>query len=99
MCHELKYASEFAFYLPGLPRIGLQDYTTKFWRPNGSKRDSRCLSTIEAIYYFLREYHANFNENAYDGRYDNILMLFKFLYSKIRTFHNGGDTLKAYKTV
>ena len=81
----------------GLPRIGLKKYTTKFWRPNGSQCDSSHLATIEAIYFFLREYHQHILKQEYSGEYDNLLMIFKFMYGIIRDYHGGGSNLKAYK--
>lgn len=75
----------------------MHTYTTKFWRPNGSKRDNTCLATIEAIYYFLKEYHTIILKQEYSGEYDNLLIIFKYMYKKIREYHNGGSNLKAYK--
>lgn len=81
----------------GLPRIGMQSYITKFWRPNGTQRDPTRLATIEAIYYFVREYHTIYMAQSYDAQYDNLLMIFKFMYMKIRDFHHGGGKLRAYR--
>ncbi|XP_067942275.1 tRNA-uridine aminocarboxypropyltransferase 1-like [Watersipora subatra] len=84
--------------LSALPKIALKNYETQFWRPNGSRRDASCLATIEAVYYFLREYHSIYLGLEYKGEYDNLLMIFKYMYLKIRDYHDGGDYLKAYKT-
>ncbi|KAF6032983.1 DTWD1 [Bugula neritina] len=83
--------------LSGLVRISMCDYHTQFWRPNGAKRGATYLSTIEAIYFFLREYHTTYLNLPYDAEYDNLLMIFKFMFLKIKKFHNGGDNLKAYR--
>jgi len=74
----------------------MHSYTTRFWRPNGAKRSAECLATIEAIYYFLREYHTAFLKEPYNGDYDNLLFLFKYFYLKIRDYHEGGEKLRAY---
>ena len=81
----------------GLPKIAMHSYETKFWRPNGSKRDASCLATIEALYYFLTEYHTIYLRQPYDGQYDNLLMIFKYMYMKIKDYNKGGRELKAYK--
>lgn len=75
----------------------MHTYKTKFWRPNGKRYDDTCLATIEAIYYFLKEYHTIFLGQEYTGQYDNLLCIFKYMYLKIRDFHSGGANLKAYK--
>lgn len=74
----------------------LKTRETKFWR---HQRDipNTYLSTVEAMYYFLREFHDQFISNTYRGEYDNLLFFFKFMHGKIRTLYDGGDDLKAYK--
>ncbi|KAL4229028.1 DTW domain-containing protein 1 [Mactra antiquata] len=82
--------------LKGLQCVELKTQETKFWR---SQRDipNTYLSTIEAMYYFLTEFHEQFISSVYQGEYDNLLFFFKFMYGKIRTLYDGGDNLKAYK--
>ena len=74
-------------------QVYLQQYNTKFWR--FQDKGETFLATIEAIYYFLREYHtirmlpqwSSAPENHYyDSRYDDLLVLFVHQYCKIQ-FH------------
>ena len=84
------------FFFTGLKCVELKTRTTKFWRHQKDKPDTY-LATIEAIYYFLRDYHEYFIPRPYRGEYDNLLFFFCFMYQKIRKFHDGGKHLKAYK--
>ncbi|KAJ3018382.1 DTW domain-containing protein 1 [Thoreauomyces humboldtii] len=57
--------------------------TTLFWRyqPFGD----HCLSTIEAIYWFFRDYHAAAcKDEVYDGRYDDLLWYFRMQWRLIQ---------------
>ena len=69
---------------------------TVFWRYQDL--GEHCLSTIEAIYYFMREFleaQEMVNDNklmCYDGRYDNLLYFFSFFYHLIqRSYNNNPD--------
>ena len=69
---------------------------TVFWRYQDL--GEHCLSTIEAIYYFMREFEEakNKNENSekvvYDGRFDNLLYFFSYFYHLIqRSYINNPD--------
>lgn len=77
--------------------IQLKSRETKFWR-HQKDNPATYLSTIEAVYYLVRDYHELFLEDtSYNGEYDNLLFFFSFMYQKIRTFYDGGKDLKAYK--
>ncbi|XP_060598738.1 tRNA-uridine aminocarboxypropyltransferase 1-like [Ruditapes philippinarum] len=82
--------------LRGLQCIELKTRETKFWR-HQKDIPNTYLSTIEAIYYFLREFHEQFVLSRYSGQYDNLLFFFSYMYKKIRTLYDGGSDLKAYK--
>ncbi|KNH08458.1 DTW domain containing 1 [Perkinsela sp. CCAP 1560/4] len=74
--------------------VTLQDYATLFWRFQSEGEGH--LSTIEAIYYFFREFHQVRNEqagesNAYDGRYDDMLFLFVHQYLTIQSHYSQND--------
>ncbi|XP_066491619.1 tRNA-uridine aminocarboxypropyltransferase 1 isoform X2 [Tiliqua scincoides] len=69
--------------LQGLLQIELKSRKTCFWRHQKGKPDTY-LSTIEAIYYFLVEYHKDVIEEKYEGQYDNLLFFFSFMYKLIR---------------
>lgn len=69
--------------LQGLLQIELKSRRTCFWRHQKGKPDTY-LSTIEAIYYFLVEYHNVVLEEKYEGQYDNLLFFFSFMYQLIK---------------
>ena len=80
-----------------LQRIELKSRETKFWRHQKDKPRTY-LATIEAIYYFMRDYHEYVTPTEYDGEYDDLLFLFCFTYNKIRhLFDDSGKHLKAYR--
>lgn len=74
----------------------LKSRKTKFWRHQRDNPETH-LSTIEAIYYFVRDYHDLFVLDTYNGEYDDLLYFFTFMYKKIRHIYDGGKTLKAYQ--
>ncbi|GAB1610634.1 DTW domain-containing protein 1-like [Argonauta hians] len=82
--------------LKGIRCVELKTRHTKFWRHQRDKPNTY-LSTIEAIYYFLRDYHSIFLSEDYHGEYDNLLFFFCFMYQKIRRMYDGGHRLLAYK--
>ncbi|XP_064013746.1 tRNA-uridine aminocarboxypropyltransferase 1 isoform X2 [Pogoniulus pusillus] len=69
--------------LQGLLQIELKTRKTCFWRHQKGKPDTY-LSTIEAIYYFLVDYHQEILKENYKGQYDNLLFFFSFMYTLIR---------------
>ncbi|KAJ6664094.1 hypothetical protein lerEdw1_008309 [Lerista edwardsae] len=69
--------------LQGLLQIELKSRKTCFWRHQKGKPDTY-LSTIEAIYYFLVEYHKELLKEKYEGQYDNLLFFFSFMYKLIK---------------
>ncbi|XP_078375696.1 tRNA-uridine aminocarboxypropyltransferase 1-like isoform X2 [Oculina patagonica] len=69
--------------LEKLQKVKLESAVTHFWRPQRKKPDT-CLATIEAIYYFFKEYDQHILKRAYDGRYDNLLYFFAFQYNLIQ---------------
>ena len=85
----------FFVYL-GLQQVEIKRHKTKFWRHQDDKPPTY-LATIEAIYYFLREYHDLFLRTTYHGQYDNMLFFFNFMYHKIKGLYDGGKKLKAYQ--
>ncbi|XP_052095368.1 tRNA-uridine aminocarboxypropyltransferase 1-like isoform X2 [Mytilus californianus] len=79
--------------LKGLPYIMLKDRESKFWRHQRENPPSY-LSTIEAIYYLLCDYHDFFISVNYNGDYDNLMFFFSFMYNKIHGLYIG-RTLRA----
>ncbi|XP_060078101.1 tRNA-uridine aminocarboxypropyltransferase 1-like [Ylistrum balloti] len=83
--------------LRGLTCLELKTRHSNFWR-HQKDLPPTYLSTIEAIYYFVRDYHDIFlASEKYDGRYDNLLFFFTFMYNKIKNMYDGGKNLKAYR--
>ncbi|KAK6195793.1 hypothetical protein SNE40_001148 [Patella caerulea] len=82
--------------LKDITRVELKSRKTKFWR-NHDGNPEEYLSTIEALYYFVCDYHNLCLPSEYDGQYDNLLFFFCFMYDKIRQSNHGGKHLKAYK--
>ena len=81
-------------FILGLPRVEISSRRTIFWRYQKGK-PKEYLATIEAIYYFLVDFHCIVLNKKYGGEYDNILFLFKFMYDKIHELYDH-DSLRAY---
>ena len=43
--------------------------------------------SFQAVYFFLRDYQDAVTEVPYDGEYDDMLFLFKFMHEKIHTLY------------
>lgn len=69
--------------LQGLMSVELTERKTCFWRHQKGSPDTY-LSTIEAIYYFMVDFHMQILEKDYNGEYDNLLFFFSFMYKLIR---------------
>jgi len=74
--------------LLALPRVELEPRPTMFWRHQKGK-PREYLATIEAIYYFMVDYHKVISEKPYNGEYDNLLFFFKFMYEKIHQLYSS----------
>ncbi|XP_038669185.1 tRNA-uridine aminocarboxypropyltransferase 1 [Scyliorhinus canicula] len=68
--------------LQELLHVELRTRKTRFWRRQKGKPDTY-LATIEAIYYFLVDYHSLFLKENYNGEYDNLLFFYSFMYRLI----------------
>ncbi|XP_001380508.1 tRNA-uridine aminocarboxypropyltransferase 1 [Monodelphis domestica] len=73
--------------LQGLLQVELKTRKTCFWRHQKGKPDT-FLSTIEAIYYFLVDYHTAVLKEQYKGQYDNLLFFYSFMYQLIKNAKN-----------
>lgn len=82
--------------LKDLHRVEIHNHQTQFWRCQEGIPTS-CLSTIEAIYYFMREFHEEVLGLTYMHEYDNLLFFFVYFYRKIREKYQGVKELKAYQ--
>lgn len=76
--------------LQGLLQVELKTRKTCFWRHQKGKPDT-FLSTIEAIYYFLVDYHTDILKENYKGQYDNLLFFYSFMYQLIKNAKGSGD--------
>uniref|UniRef100_A0A3B1JZZ1 tRNA-uridine aminocarboxypropyltransferase 1 n=1 Tax=Astyanax mexicanus TaxID=7994 RepID=A0A3B1JZZ1_ASTMX len=68
--------------LQALPQVELKSRKTCFWRHQRGSPDTY-LATIEAIYYFLKDFHIHCLEREYNGEYDNLLFFYSFLHKLI----------------
>eukprot|EP00759_Apiculatamorpha_spiralis_P014019 PhF_6_TR20794/c0_g1_i2/m.29858 len=68
-----------------LHHVKLNQYKTMFWR--FQDKDMTYLATIEAIYFFLREHFSACTKTEYDGRYDDVMLLFAHQYATIQKYY------------
>lgn len=68
--------------LQDLLQVELKSRKTCFWRHQKGKPDTY-LATIEAVYYFLRDFHEVCLDQIYSGEYDNMLFFYSFLHSVV----------------
>ncbi|XP_021484186.1 tRNA-uridine aminocarboxypropyltransferase 1 [Meriones unguiculatus] len=73
-----------------LLQVELKTRKTCFWRHQKGKPDT-FLSTIEAIYYFLVDYHSDMLKEKYKGQYDNLLFFYSFMYRLIKNAKGSGE--------
>jgi DTW domain-containing protein YfiP len=66
--------------------VKIESYKTRFWRYQ--KEGDTCLATIEAIYYFAKEFEEARSGN-YQGQFDDLLWYYSHMYRLIQ---------KTYKT-
>ncbi|XP_076426692.1 tRNA-uridine aminocarboxypropyltransferase 1 isoform X3 [Peromyscus maniculatus bairdii] len=76
-----------------LLQVELKTRKTCFWRHQKGKPDT-FLSTIEAIYYFLVDYHSDMLKEKYKGQYDNLLFFYSFMYRLIKNAKGSGEKTK-----
>eukprot|EP01132_Coremiostelium_polycephalum_P005688 gene5688-7078_t len=67
--------------------IKIDQQKTLFWRYQNF--GDSYLATIEAIYYFFKEFHQAGNNGQYDGRYDNLLYYYAFFYNLIQNSYKS----------
>jgi len=71
-----------------LKTIKITHQETHFWRYQ--EVGKHCLATIEAIYYFFKEYQQKMT-GIYNGEYDNLLFYFIYYYNMIQDEYKQGD--------
>jgi len=67
--------------LQGLKCVRIDLQKTLFWRYQ--QCGDNCLATIEAIYYFFKEYQLK-TAGTYEGEYDNLLYYYSLFYNIIQ---------------
>ncbi|XP_072889199.1 tRNA-uridine aminocarboxypropyltransferase 1 [Hemitrygon akajei] len=78
--------------LQELLHVELRTQKTHFWRNQKGKPDTY-LATIEAIYYFLVDYHRLILKENYSGEYDNLLFFYSFMYRLINKAKHAAGKL------
>lgn len=78
--------------LQGLVTVEMTERKTCFWRHQKGTPDTY-LSTIEAIYYFMVDYHIQILEKDYHGEYDNLLFFYSFMYKLIKNAKHAAGKL------
>ncbi|EKE37003.1 DTW domain containing protein [Entamoeba nuttalli P19] len=71
--------------IKNLPKAIICAEETLFWRYQNISNTN--LSTIEAIYYFYRDYYTCMN-GKYNGECDDLLYFFTHIYHRVQDFYN-----------
>lgn len=81
-----------------IKRVKIQTEKTVFWRYQRIADTN--LATIEALYYFFRDFDVNINcqgdYSKYDGKYDNLLYYYVFNYKLIQYEYKEGQKQGQY---
>ncbi|XP_077419278.1 tRNA-uridine aminocarboxypropyltransferase 1 isoform X2 [Vanacampus margaritifer] len=75
--------------LQDLLQVELTTRKTCFWRSQRGKPDTY-LATIEAIYYFLKDFHEQCLAQEYGGEYDNLLFFYSYLHTVVNKSREAG---------
>eukprot|EP01095_Lingulamoeba_sp_RSL-Kostka_P016327 TRINITY_DN7952_c2_g1_i1.p1 TRINITY_DN7952_c2_g1~~TRINITY_DN7952_c2_g1_i1.p1 ORF type:complete len:298 (+),score=54.48 TRINITY_DN7952_c2_g1_i1:49-894(+) len=67
--------------LKNLKTVKIENYNTVFWRYQN--KGDEYLATIEAIYFFYKEFAEKLNNGIYNGQVDNLLYFYNYYYNKI----------------
>lgn len=73
-----------------LKTVVINTEKTIFWRYQRGVTDKN-LSTIEAMYFFMRDYEKVMTEQDYDGKYDNLLYFYAYNYALIQNEYKKGQ--------
>ncbi|MEE6519984.1 hypothetical protein FKM82_017749 [Ascaphus truei] len=82
----------FFLFLLGLVQVELTERKTCFWRHQKGSPDTY-LSTIEAIYYFMLDYHTHILNKDYGGEYDDLLFFYSFMYRLVKNAKHAAGKL------
>ncbi|XP_077569705.1 tRNA-uridine aminocarboxypropyltransferase 1 [Stigmatopora nigra] len=83
--------------LQDLLQVELKTRKTCFWRSQRGKPDTY-LATIEAIYYFLKDFHEQYLAQEYSGEYDNLLFFYSYLHTVVNKSKEAKQDCKAKKS-
>ena len=78
--------------LSRLRHVHIASQQTLFWRYQKGKTEDH-LATIEAVYFFCRQFHEVLHTNgvagwpAYNGQYDNLLFYYSYQYMQIQKLY------------
>ncbi|XP_051919629.1 tRNA-uridine aminocarboxypropyltransferase 1 [Hippocampus zosterae] len=75
--------------LQDLLQVELRTRKTCFWRSQKGKPETY-LATIEAIYYFLKDFHEQCLAQEYIGEYDNLLFFYSYLHTVVNKSKEAG---------
>ncbi|MBN3270975.1 DTWD1 protein, partial [Polyodon spathula] len=78
--------------LQALLQVELKTRKTCFWRHQKGSPDTY-LSTIEAIYYFLVDFHQECLSEEYHGEYDNLLFFYSYMHKLINKAKHAAGKL------
>ncbi|XP_058854657.1 tRNA-uridine aminocarboxypropyltransferase 1-like isoform X2 [Acipenser ruthenus] len=78
--------------LQALLQVELKTRKTCFWRHQKGSPETY-LSTIEAIYYFLIDFHQQCLSEEYHGEYDNLLFFYSYMYKLINKAKHAAGKL------
>ena len=78
--------------LSSLPHVHIEAEKTLFWRYQKGKTEDH-LATIEAVYFFCRQFHEALHEAAvsgwaaYGGQYDDLLYYYSYQYELVQRIY------------
>ncbi|KAK2947457.1 putative DTW domain protein [Blattamonas nauphoetae] len=82
--------------IQSLTKVRIHDQKTLFWRTQTEAPEF--LATIEAIYYFFKEYFEASHKQPYNGEFDNLMFFYAFNYEHIQDlFAKSKDRLVSRK--
>ncbi|CAB4401824.1 unnamed protein product [Rhizophagus irregularis] len=93
--------TKFTEELKNIRKVTINPQKTLFWRYQN--KSENYLATIEALYYFLKEYYVTYesitdNENSYNGKYDDLLWYYKYFYEFIQSSYRNDKGKKHFTT-
>ncbi|KAH7831511.1 putative DTW domain [Monocercomonoides exilis] len=71
--------------ITALQKVKIKDHRTLFWRYQ--HEGPEFLATIEAIYYFFKEFWMTTHKGEYNGELDNLLYYYAFQYEQIQSVY------------